>query len=92
MRFNRMMECGQTRKIVIGAVAAAAGAAGAVAILKKSGLKQSASSATYRASSKSKTVHQSGCRYYNTKTLTEAFKSLKEAAGAGYHACKVGLP
>lgn len=83
---------GKKRKIVIGAVAAAAGAAGAVAVLKKSGgLKKSASSVSYRASNKSKTVHKSGCRYYNTKTLTEAFKSLKEATGAGYHACKVCL-
>ena len=81
MRFNRMMECGQTRKIVIGAVAAAAGAAGAVAILKKSGLKQSASSATYRASSKSKTVHQSGCRYYKHQDPDRGLQKPERSRG-----------
>ena len=55
---------GKQKKLVIGAVAAVAGAAGAVAVLKKSWLKRSAS-AGYRGNSRSQTVHRSGCRYFN---------------------------
>ena len=81
---------GKKKKLVIGAVAAVAGAAGAVAVLKKSRLKRGASGG-YRGNSRSQTVHRSGCRYFPVKNLARAFKSLKEATGAGYHPCKICL-
>ncbi len=74
---------------MIGAVATVAGAAGAVAVLRKSGKKKGSSSNAYRGNRNSKTVHQSGCRYYYSKGLAQVFKSLKEATDAGYAPCKV---
>ena len=74
---------------MIGAVATVAGAAGAVAILRKSGKKKGPSSTAYRGNRNPKTVHQSGCRYYDSKALAQAFKNLKEATDAGYNPCKV---
>ena len=80
---------GRKTKLVIGAVATVAGAAGAVAVLRKSGKKKGTSSTAYRGNRNSKTVHQSGCRYYDSKGLAQVFKSLKEATEAGYNPCKV---
>ena len=77
------------KKLLIGAVATVAGAAGAVAVIRKSGRRKGPSLTLYRSSRKSKTLHQEGCRYYDAESLAQVFKSLKEAADAGYRPCKV---
>ena len=81
---------GKKKKLLIGAVATVVGAAGAVAVIRKfSGRRISPSLTLYRSSRKSKTLHQEGCRYYDVESLAQVFKSLKEAADAGYRPCKV---
>ena len=83
---------GKTKKLVIAVVAKAAGAAGAGVILHKSANKKKggkAKAALYRGSHTSKTLHQTGCRYYDSKKLTRVFSDLPEALAAGYRPCKI---
>ncbi len=83
---------GKTKKLVIAVVATAAGAAGAGVLLHKSAGKKKAGNAgtgIYRGSHNSKTLHQTGCRYYDSKKLTRVFRDLPEALAAGYRACKI---
>jgi methylphosphotriester-DNA--protein-cysteine methyltransferase len=77
------------RRLVLGAVATVAGAAGAVAVLRKSGRKKNASVTLYRSSRKSKTLHQEDCRYYDARSLAQVFNSLDEAGEAGYRPCTI---
>ena len=86
---------GKTKKLVIAVVATAAGAAGASVLLhksarrKKDGQAGQAGAGIYRGSHNSKTLHQAGCRYYDSKKLTRVFNDLPEAIATGYRACKI---
>jgi hypothetical protein len=83
---------GKTKKLVIAAVATVAGAAGAGVLLHKSANRTKAGktgTGIYRGSHTSKTLHQTGCRYYDSKKLTRVFKDLQEALAAGYRSCKI---
>ena len=83
---------GKTKKLVIAVVATAAGAAGAGVLLHKSARRKKAGKAgtvLYRGSHNSKTLHQTGCRYYDSKKLTLVFGDLPEAFAAGYRPCKI---
>ena len=80
---------GKKKKLVIAAVATVAGAAGVGVLLRKSGAKKASGPALYRGSHKSKTLHQSGCRYYDSKKLTRVFQNLDAAVESGYKPCKV---
>ena len=82
---------GTRKKLMIAAVAAMAGVAGARAALELSRRRESVSPTPFRGSHKSKTVHQPGCRYYDLRKLAEVFGSPAEAVEAGYSPCKLCL-
>ena len=93
--YNIGSTMGKTKKLVIAAVATVAGAAGAGVLLHRSASRTKGGKAgktgtgIYRGSHTSKTLHQTGCRYYDSKKLTRVFKDLQEALAAGYRPCKI---
>ena len=87
--YNICGTMGRTKKLVIAVVATAAGAG---VLLHKSARRKQAGKAgagLYRGSHNSKTLHQTGCRYYDSKKLTLVFRDLPEAFAAGYRPCKI---
>jgi hypothetical protein len=79
-------------KIMVGAAAAVAAAAGASILLHKSPVKRDIAPSLYRGSHTSKTLHKTGCRFYDSVKLTRVFNDLPEAVHAGYRPCRICLP
>jgi len=43
----------------------------------------------FRAKQGSIVLHQAGCRYFDSKNLSEGFTNLDDATKAGYRACRI---
>ena len=91
--YNIFSGMGRKKTLVIAAVAtAAAGAAGASVLLRKAAQSKKSAPGIYRGSHTSKTLHQTGCRYYDSRKLTRVFRDLAEALDSGYRPCKICIP
>lgn len=80
---------GKKTKLAIAAVATAVGAAGAGVLIRKSTGTTKGPATSYRASPTSKTLHQIGCRHFDSKKLTRVFATVSEAVDAGYRPCRI---